>query len=490
MRVVLLPLDERPCNRSFPERMSEGNGEAALLLPPRELLGDKKKPADFDLLLYFLKEACRQADALVLSFDMLLYGGIVPSRLHSLKAEELLRRIEAVRALKRDNPNLKIYGFALVMRCPQYSSADEEPDYYEECGREIFLTGQLEHRKRLGKLTEKEYAARRAPLDRATGEHLADYLARREKNRHALLEIARLSKDVLDCLVIPQDDSAPLGYTAMDREALFDAIEREGLPRPLNYPGADEVGCVLLARAVNEGKGCAPAVEVHYASEEGKRSVPIYEDRPLEDTVRSQIEAAGCVLAEKGDIALFLNNRDRMKDISAAEPVYENDCFLEGIAQAVEEGRRVAVADVAYCNGADRAFLASLQKKVSLFRLASYAGWNTSSNSLGTAIAQAVFTLHFGFNETHDRFLAERFLEDACYCAHVRRKVCENYLPALGLDYFHADGQEGEAASIVREELERDSEELFPEVAKAFKLEHCTLPWRRMFEAEITVTKR
>ena len=76
---------------------------------------------------------------------MLLYGGIIPSRLHHFSLEELTGRLDAVRELKKRNPKLKIFAFALIMRCPSYSSSDEEPDYYEICGREIFLTGQIKH---------------------------------------------------------------------------------------------------------------------------------------------------------------------------------------------------------------------------------------------------------------------------------------------------------------------------------------------------------
>ena len=81
---------------------------------------------------------------------MLLYGGIVPSRLHHLSEETLTRRLNVLEEIRKSNPALKIYAFSLIMRCPSYSSADEEPDYYETCGREIFLYGQNEHKYAAG----------------------------------------------------------------------------------------------------------------------------------------------------------------------------------------------------------------------------------------------------------------------------------------------------------------------------------------------------
>ena len=69
--------------------------------------------------------------------------------------------------IKAINPNARIYAFALIMRCPKYSSADEEPDYYEFCGEEIFRTGQTKHKLQLGAIdpTEAEnQMAEYAPL--------------------------------------------------------------------------------------------------------------------------------------------------------------------------------------------------------------------------------------------------------------------------------------------------------------------------------------
>lgn len=490
-KIVFLPLDERPCNR-FAERMSEGNGEFRLVLPPREAMGDKKIPSDCEALAAFLVAECRDADALVISLDQLLYGGIVPSRLHRLGRETVARRLAHIPELVRENNHLRIYAYQLVMRCPSYSSSDEEPDYYERCGREIFLTGRLEHERLIEAVTEEEYRRRRAELDRVTGADLDDFLLRRRKNLDMVLEAARMSR-LFDLFVVPQDDSAPLGYTALDRERLFCEVSKMGVPQPLNYPGADEVGSVLLARAVNDMKGVRPSVRVKYACEAGKGTVPLYEDRPLAETVLSQIKAAGCVPARgEADITLFVNvTEGGMKDIGERTATHPRSVAMaDEIAAEIERGGVAAVADVAYCNGGDAGFVRAIADRTSLFRLASYAGWNTSSNSLGTAIAQAVMCLHYGRNEAHDLFLAERFYEDVGYCGYVRGHVCETVLPALGLDYFHADGREGMAAAAVKKELEAYIGELLPEVAREYELERCTLPWRRMFEAEIRVKKR
>ena len=42
------------------------------------------------------------------------------------------------------------------MRCPSYSSDDEEPDYYQLCGREIHMLGRYTHIKEIRQLNEEE----------------------------------------------------------------------------------------------------------------------------------------------------------------------------------------------------------------------------------------------------------------------------------------------------------------------------------------------
>ena len=128
-KVVLLPLDERPCNFDFPDFLYKNSG--LKIVRPDEL-GDKKNPADLFKVASFLKKECADADYAVLAMDTLLYGGLIPSRLHHFSEEEVSERLALLKKIKENNPKLRIFAFQCIMRCPKYSSSDEEPDYYEE----------------------------------------------------------------------------------------------------------------------------------------------------------------------------------------------------------------------------------------------------------------------------------------------------------------------------------------------------------------------
>ena len=93
-KVVYLPLDERPCNYSFPGFLSEDNPRYRLVRPAIEIMGDYKVPADYEKIKSFLLTECLNADYLVIAIDTLLYGGIIPSRLHFLSEEVFVLELE------------------------------------------------------------------------------------------------------------------------------------------------------------------------------------------------------------------------------------------------------------------------------------------------------------------------------------------------------------------------------------------------------------
>ena len=67
--------------------------------------------------------------------------------------------------------------------------------------------------------------------------------------------------------------------------------------------------------------------------------------------------------------------------------------------RAGREGR-VAIADNAYGNGGEMLLIRMLNRAHLLDEVAGYAGWNTSANTLGTAIAEGVDAYHFGITQS------------------------------------------------------------------------------------------
>lgn len=543
MKILLLPLDERPCNASFPGRLFPAD-KVQILLPRK--LGHKKHPADFSVLSDFLFEKAKDADALLLSLDMLLYGGLIPSRLHHLKTETLFSRLHLIRELKEKYPALPIYAFATVMRCPAYSSDDEEPDYYERFGSAIHARGALMHRALAGLTTSSE-AEGPVPspaglLPAASGEGeisapfssaepasassldnedsqgpesclggdfeacLEDYLARRALNKQLSLQALELVKEgILESIVFPQDDSMRFGFPAMDQEEIRRRILTLGLTkRAMMYPGSDEIALTLLCRLLLNHHGLLPKVYVKYLTDGARSLIPLYEGLPLSATTSYQLHAAGCITADtcaEADIVLLETAASGPMEEAWSQPSRSPSYFAERnfpemlsfIQRMRGAGKVVTVADNAYANGGDLDLIRILDADHLLMDLQGYAGWNTNANTMGCAIAMGVCAFLYGEQGLfHDpaaeaqrrNFLISRYLEDACYQADVRQCVTEKISP-LGFDYFFTGEEEGEVRDLILAELQIRIKTELSSLADRIQIRRLTLPWKRMFEIDL-----
>lgn len=492
-KIVYLPLDERPCNALFPVRLF---GDALDIAVP-SVLGRKKQAAAWEDLRSFLDRETPGADGLILSMDMLLYGGLVPSRLHHLDRETAQERIRYLRGLRRRNPSMVIYAFQCIMRCPQYSSSEEEPDYYGACGREIFLLGEARHRRQLG-LEDGAGEERLRAL--VPEEALEDYLSRRAFNLSLNMETLELVREgTVDELVFPQDDAAQFGFTALDQERVRSRISELRLQtRVLMYPGADELGMTMMSRMLLHFENRRPPVYVKMASVNAASVIPPYEDRPLGETIKYHLISAGCRLASsvsEAEMVLGVSFPGCAgKEISAAADHvrgYEVERtlieFLLFLEDALEGGKVVTLADNAYANGGDPELISLLDQKRMLERLHGYAGWNTSSNTMGTAVAMGVHALLRGMTPAHRSFLALRYLEDAGYCGRVRAEVMREDLPRLGYDYYHTGPQRGEISGLVAERLQGYLRSELGSIADRVEILDVWMPWKRAFEVGLEV---
>ncbi len=490
-KIVLLPLDERPCNYIFPYRLFAHEG-IDIVRP--KYLGNKKEPADVNIVAEFLKQECSDADGLVLSIDMMIYGGLVPSRIHYTTIERLKELAALVKELKEDNPKLLIYAFQVIMRCPDYSSNDEEPDYYEDYGKMIHRAGEVIHKSRLGICDGEELENILSQID---CEKLKDYVSRRECNRALnYLMIDYVKQGWIDALVIPQDDSAAYGYAAIDQEAVRIKIAEEGLAdKILMYPGADEVGLTLVSRMINKINGRKPKVYVKYASEASKTIIPIYEGNSLETTIKYQILSAGCQLTESyeySDIILAVTAPSDKIVESVEQPCLSKGyCVERNISEMIDfleervtEGKIITIADNAYANGGELQLIQLLNQNQLLDKVAGYAGWNTSANTIGTSIAEGVDCYHYGNTAGHMDFLIERYIEDAGYCSVVRKSI-SNDLYKYGMNYFDIKEKDGAISVRVKEELQLYMEVYLSSIVSDISLDQVCMPWSRMFEVGI-----
>lgn len=459
-KIVFVPLDERACNSEVPITLFQ-NDEISIVRPKK--LSDKKIPANCEEICQFLIDESKDAYAAVISMDMLLYGGLFPSRIHNLTAEIVDKRFDTITKIKQSNPNIKIYLFQSIMRCPTSCCNDQEPDYYGIYGDKIHLIGKYMHLQQLGNDCEKELNELKSIVKQ---EHLDDYIARRQFNiQYNIKALDLLSNNTVELLILPQDDSAPFGFTALGQEAVRRAIFEKGVyQKALMYPGADEVAMTLFTRIINEIYNKKPKIYIKYASALAKYSIPKYEDRPLEETLKAHIMATGCYITEtleESDFVLAVTAPSKEMDEAGYQPILSIPYCVERnlpelvnfINLCVKENKPVAILDNAYSNGGEVALIDMLNQSGILLNIIAYAGWNTNANSLGTTLAQAIRWINYGADNTHYNFLVKRYIEDAIYMGGVRRKTVLNELPKLGLTFKNIKEERGDVSKIVHDKI-------------------------------------
>jgi hypothetical protein len=542
-RIALLPLDDRPVNYDHPWWLARAAG-LELSRPPREWLGNPFRDAARDRLAEWLQEEASTADALIVAVDTLAYGGLIPSRRSATALADITVRLEPLRVVRSRRPSLLILGFSVLMRVNRSNDAEEEKPYWADHGRDLFRLSYLDDKSTAGDASADEAAELSAVLAKIPPPVISDYRGGRVRN-HAInrLVLDWSADGVLDIVVIAQDDTAPYGWNIAEARGLRDDIRRNGLAdRASVYPGADEVGTLLVAAAACHDAGFAPRVWPRYSGVDGSRAVTAYEDRPVEELLKAHLGPLGGSLAtgpDEANVVLAINapgevqaeawlqsvvpgasggemasvpksvaDRRSLRAVQREMVTTRRDVdeFARAIEADMARGRIVGVVDIAYVNGADLALAERLEATVPLARLAAYGAWNTAGNSLGSALAQATVRAIGTPNDegdaalgAHLSLLFTHLVDDYAYQGQVRTALMLEDLPDLGLaPSFHRlpDDRIADVEQRLGRRLDPyvaslghllgahavSAQDGPDRVVAVTAIEPPVLPWRRLFE--------
>ncbi|GMV37807.1 MAG: hypothetical protein AMXMBFR61_23150 [Fimbriimonadales bacterium] len=382
-RIALLPLDSRPACTQMPVMMGQIAG-VSVLAPPEAMLGVFRTPGKCDELAVWLRETSRSGvDAIIVSADMLCYGGLVPSRTDAVSQAKAEQRLELLQAIRADRPDLPIYVFSTIMRTAPTATKDAAP-WRMELAKYLYYQDQYRATGSKGAATKA-----REHLVKVPKGELEKYERTRERNAKVQRHLVRLLKEgAIDFLIFGQDDAEPYGPHRLERASLKALLEREGIAgKAMICGGIDQTACVLLARALVRAERLTPRIWVQWSSESGKAVVAPNEGQTTEQAVQMQVFGAGARPAaskDEADVVLSINSYGR-----SAEDLAE---FQRTLRDDLAAGRLVALADLNLDAGgtADPALVRFLLESKLCGYLAGYAGWNTVSNTLGTALPQAI----------------------------------------------------------------------------------------------------
>ena len=543
--LLLVPLDSRPVCSTMVQKLGKLAG-INVIVPPKELLDNYQEPAKSKKLWQWLQNKSANYNTSIISTDILLHGSLLQTRQHIASAQEQDDFFSELNKLQKnitaspprqskytnstDSDKHQLQLFSVI---PRLLVSDE---VYPDCWYQWHL---MRYSQLLDMVQINGDYAMTKELMEYKGEIPADILSKytsiftqsqgfNERLLAHLLPKAKNSKNIANTqvnatvatnaplFIIGQDDSSPFGLPHMTATKLARHIEEHTLQTQAQLTnGADEIAALLLTRHFLQQSHWQPKLFLAYGSPKTEFKHMPYMASSVGATLRNQAQLVGAQLVEESnaaDIILFVHCGDADAKPTAAE--------AEQLASYLKHDKHVALIDLSANFEAEEMLLPLLlEQNISVNRLAAYAGWNTFSNSSGTALAQSIiFTgrlrqLQAQQSATDNpllipalyadnlNFTIERMLEDYYYQKRIHPQL-RPYLESFGTTPTDLEPEEKQQTEYrIQERLSLYATWLYwrglsrtpfyADTHKAYYLTDLTvgakLPWNRIFEVDLNV---
>lgn len=415
-RIILVPLDSRPAAGQYAQLIGKIDG-VDVKMPSSEALGRFTTQGDPEKILTWLEgQDLAHTNALIVSTDMICYGGLIASRVDDVSTNVATQRLQRLVDIKKKNPHIKLYLFSSTMRL--------NPTETRRASKVRVNLGKYEERKDMAERSadpdlKRQMEDVRRLIPRS---EIEQYELTRARNHAIQRHLIQMTADpAVDFLIIGQDDARPYGPQIKETAELRQLVKALDLSMKVYFcEGVDQDSSVLLSRALLKEANWTPRVRVMYSDVSGKSMLASFESVKIEDSLSEQLLASGARIEGPDgafDYTLYLNTPKR-KEASFLD-------FVNQLKADLDRNKPVAVADInlAADGTADPELYEALWQQRRLMNLLSYAGWNTAGNTIGTSIPAAnVYLLAKRSNydplerEIAQReFLIHRFVNDYAY---------------------------------------------------------------------------
>ena len=546
--LLLVPLDSRPVCSTMVQKLGKLAG-INVIVPPKELLDNYQEPAKSKKLWQWLQNKSANYNTSIISTDILLHGSLLQTRQHIASAQEQDDFFSELNKLQKnitaspprqsnytnstDSTDSDKHQLQLFSVIPRLLVSDE---VYPDCWYQWHL---MRYSQLLDMVQINGDYAMTKELMEYKEEIPADILSKytsiftqsqgfNERLLAHLLPKAKNSKNIANTqvnatvatnaplFIIGQDDSSPFGLPHMTATKLARHIEEHTWQTQAQLTnGADEIAALLLTRHFLQQSHWQPKLFLAYGSPKTEFKHMPYMASSVGATLRNQAQLLNAQLVEESnaaDIILFVHCGDADAKPTAAE--------AEQLASYLKHDKHVALIDLSANFEAEEMLLPLLlEQNISVNRLAAYAGWNTFSNSSGTALAQSIiFTgrlrqLQAQQSATDNpllipalyadnlNFTIERMLEDYYYQKRIHPQL-RPYLESFGITPTDLEPEEKQQTEYrIQERLSLYATWLYwrslsrtpfyADTHKAYYLTDLTvgakLPWNRIFEVDLNV---
>ncbi len=500
-RVLLVPLDDRPATGQFAQMIGSIAG-VDVEMPPVELLGRFTTPGDPERILSWLEsQPADRYDAIFLNVEMMLYGGLIASREGTVSVPQARERLRKLLEWRNSQPGVPVSLFSSIMRLAPTSTVENAPF------RDVMTKLLLVRERLFMSFDLPGIASYYALASRVPAGELESYNLARLRNRTLQMDLmGHVSRGGFDFLMVGQDDAQAEGPQIRDNRLLRERASALGIDSKAFFcEGIDQLSNMMVSRWVTQELKWSPRVRTVLSDPMGAKIVPAYEATTVEQSLREQIVASGGIPVAEGepfDYSLYVNT-------PSPRPTFFQQ-FAHNLATEIEQGFPVAVADInlGKTGTADPSLYSSLTIDTRAAKLLSYAGWNTSGNTLGTAIPAANVYLASrilpGVNplerETqHRSFLLHRLVNDFEYHRFTRPQAYA-LLDQQGARREEAYGAPYDTVnSFVQQDMRTRLEQMFQQQFAgqrffagprefeftALKNVEVALPWPRAYEVKI-----
>lgn len=504
--ILLVPLDSRPVCSTMVQKLAHLAG-IEVVLPPKPLLDDYQNPADTEKLQKWVQDNVKNYHQSIISADILLHGSLLNSRQSTVTKIEQKNLLNTFAKFNSANNNVDI--FSIIPRL--LVSDDLYPDrWYQfhlmrysqlvdmvEINNDFYFTQKLqEYQNKIPDNIIKKYQL---------------LFSNSQIFNKNLLQTLKQQNNLK--IIIGQDDASPFGFPHRNATELEKIIKHENLQKQAFFTyGADEIAALLLTKYYLKQCNYQPKIYLKYAQKNTEFTHMPYMAVSTGAALRNQIQLLGAQLVEsqeKADIVFYVNCGD-------AENLPQNKNIYE-ISHLLQENIPVALIDLSANFTAQEMLLPHLlQNNIPINKLVAYAGWNTFSNSSGTALAQAlIFNCRLqqlkaqkasskeivALYAENLKFTTERILEDYYYQKKIHpllRPKLESFgVTPTNLGYVDKQNTEAEiqakislyALYLLHNNLGRtpfftinNTEYYLHDLTVASKL-----PWNRIFEVNLTL---
>ena len=486
-RFGLLPLDDRPCNLLFVRQLGR-IAQVDIHTPPHHWLGNYLEPGKCERFEDWLVGSFATGDNLIVSSDMLCYGGLVASRNASTTLEQAQQRMESLRRLPRE---VHLQVLATLPRLALRTSEGQAP---------------------------YEWAISQGNLEGVPEQWIEEYRGVRQRNLAILKGLVDLTREgVIDQLVIGQDDSRANGPHIQEQAELRQRMQ--GLEEQVFLlSGADELSMDMLAGRLADHFHIHPQISLEYSEVGSEERIPPLESHPLSTMVEDHIKLAGAQLLRNADPSaprIFIQvPASKPYQLPSPEQRPKSFALTERVATWLSRGGQAALADLALINRMDPYLAEAILNQMELTELEGFAAWNTPANAFGTVVAQVVVRQigeHLALSwsrpeleeaaRTHYSFLLARLIDDYGYQTVLRAQLVPKaegaplrpdplLSPYIGLGrelrlrllgWAHRMYERRFLGRSVRLPAGKGSVKLGPLQIEA------VLPWPRLFEVELRV---